>query len=71
MLCVHVGGVVHMQPVDNGSHDTVLLNKLCKPGKFFKLLTKFHCSFNSTIHKAMEKVNFCQGGYSDSKKLTI
>ena len=26
-VCVHVGGVVHMQPVDNGSHATVLLNK--------------------------------------------
>ena len=26
-VCVHVCGVVHMQPVENGSHATVLLNK--------------------------------------------
>ena len=26
-MCVHVCGVVHVQPVENGSHATVLLNK--------------------------------------------
>ena len=26
-MCVHVCGVVHVQPVENGRHATVLLNK--------------------------------------------
>ena len=51
-----------MEPVDNGSHATVLLNIKYNPWKKFYLFDNFHCSFNYTIHKAMEKVNFCLRG---------